>query len=166
MTNFFYSPKSAWFWLIVRVYLGWQWLEAGWGKLHNSTWLGSDAGASVSGFLHGALTKMGGTHPDVSSWYGWFINHVALPHAVFFSYVITFGEILVGVALILGLFTVVATYFGAFMNFNYLFAGTVSSNPWLLLLSIFLIMARKVAGRIGLDFFVQPIIIQKMSNRG
>lgn len=150
----FANTRMAWLWLIIRLYVGWQWLAAGWEKLGNPVWTGSHAGTAVSGFLNGALQKTGGTHPDVSGWYAAFINHFALPHAAGFSYLVTYGEIIIGVLLILGLFTGIAAFFGTFMNLNYLFAGTVSINPLLLLLQLFLILAWRVAGWYGLDKYV------------
>jgi len=146
----------AWFWLIVRVYVGWQWLHAGLEKLHNPAWTGPQAGTAVRGFLMGALQKVGGAHPDVQGWYGAFIQNFALHHTAGFSYIVTTGEIAVGVALILGLFTGIAAFFGSFMNLNYLLAGTVSINPILLLLQLFLILAWRVAGWWGLDRYVLP----------
>jgi thiosulfate dehydrogenase (quinone) large subunit len=91
---------------------------AGWGKLTNpaGAWLGATAGTAVAGFIKGALAKTAGDHPDVSGWYATFLQQVALPNAAVFSYMVTFGEILVGVALILGLLTGVAAFFGGFMN--------------------------------------------------
>lgn len=62
-----------------------------------------------------------------------------------------------GVGLILGLFTGIAAFFGTFMNLNYLFAGTVSSNPILLLLQLFLVLAWRSAGWIGLDRYFLPV---------
>ena len=44
------------------------------------------------------------------------------------------------------------------MNINYLFAGTVSTNPELLLLEIFIMLAWKTAGWYGLDRFILPQI--------
>lgn len=147
----FSSTGFAWFWLIVRVYVGWEWLVAGWGKMHSAAWVGSGAGTAITGFLRGALNKTAGAHPDVSGWYGSFIQNFALPHAGFFSYLVTYGEIVVGIALILGAFTGIAAFFGSFMNLNYLFAGTVSVNPLLLVLQLFLILAWRNAGWLGLD---------------
>ena len=40
------------------------------------------------------------------------------------------------------------------MNMNYMLAGSISTNPILLLLSIFLILAWKTAGWWGLDRWV------------
>src|SRR3989338_3587077 len=147
----FADTRFAWFWVFVRVYVGYEWLSAGWGKLGADAWTGAHAGGGVTGFLTGALGKTGGAHPDVTMWYAWFINHIFLPNAVFFSYLVTYGEIIVGIALILGLLTGLSAGLGAFMNFNYLFAGTVSMNPVLLLLELLLIASFRVSGYIGLD---------------
>lgn len=64
----FADTRMAWLWLIVRVYVGWQWLEAGWGKFNSSGWNGNAAGAALQGFLKGALAKTAGDHPDVQGW--------------------------------------------------------------------------------------------------
>jgi thiosulfate dehydrogenase [quinone] large subunit len=150
----FADTKMAWLWLLVRVYVGWQWFHAGWEKLGNPVWTGDKAGVAINGFLTAALQKTSGAHPDVSVWYAWFINNVALPNTELLSYLVTFGEIAVGIALILGLFTGIAATFGAFMNFNYLFSGAVSINPLLLLLQFGIILAWRIAGWWGLDRWV------------
>ena len=149
----FFDKKSSIIWFFVRIYVGWQWLMAGWEKMGTSVWTGSQHGTALVGYLNGALTKSAGTMPDVSLWYAWLITHIFIPIAPTLSYIVTFGELAVGVALILGIFTGLAAGFGAFMNFNYLFAGTVSINPQLLLLELFLIKGRKIAGWIGFDRF-------------
>jgi thiosulfate dehydrogenase (quinone) large subunit len=130
------------------------------GKLMNpaGTWVGAKAGTAVTGFIQGALAKTAGDHPDVSGWYATFLQQVVLPNAVALSYIVTFGEILVGVALILGLLTGIAAFFGGFMNASYLFAGTVSTNPVLLLLAILIILAWRVAGYWGLDRWALPLL--------
>lgn len=150
----FADTKMSWFWLVVRVYVGWEWLIAGWEKFKNPVWAGSAAGAAVKGFLTGALAKTTGAHPDVSGWYAAFIQHVALPHVTLISNLVTYGELIVGLALIVGIFTGIAAFLGAFMNLNYLLAGAVSINPILLVLQVFLILAWRVAGWYGLDRYV------------
>lgn len=145
-------------WLLLRVYVGWQWVVAGWGKVISPVWVGPKAGVAIEGFLQGALQKTSGQHPDVSGWYAGFINNIALPNNVLFSYLVAYGELFVGIALILGLFTGIAAFFGAFMNMNYLFAGTVSINPLLFLIQLFLILAWRVAGFLGLDRYMLPLL--------
>lgn len=153
---FLANTKMAWFWLVMRLYLGWEWLQAGWDKVHNPAWAGSDAGAALTGFVQGALAKTGGAHPDVQWWYAWFLEHAILPHAAVWSNLVAWGELLVGVALILGFLVGVSAFFGMFMNLNYMLAGTVSVNPIWFTLGIGLVLAWRVAGYIGLDRWVLP----------
>ncbi|MFZ2523172.1 MAG: DoxX family membrane protein [Minisyncoccia bacterium] len=150
----FEDSRASWLWLVVRIYLGWEWLHAGYEKVLNPVWVGDKAGVAITGFVNGALAKTVGLHPDVSGWYAWFLSHAVLPYADTWSYVVTYGEILVGLGLILGVLTALAAFFGFFMNINYLLAGTVSTNPQLLILALLVMMAHKVAGKIGLDRFI------------
>lgn len=152
----FADTRIAWIWLLLRLYVGYTWITAGWEKVTGGAWLGAGAGTALHGFLAGAIAKATGTNPAVSSWYAWFINVVALPHVILFSYLVTFGELAVGAGLVLGAFTGIAAFFGAFMNFNYLFAGTVSVNPLLLLIELFLILAWRNAGWLGVDRWLLP----------
>lgn len=154
----FSNTKIAWFWLIVRLYLGWQWLTAGWEKVNDPAWVGSNAGGALGGFIKGALGKAIGAHPDVQGWYASFLQNAVLPHAHVWSHIVAYGELLVGIALILGIFTGIAAFFGLFMNLNYLLAGTVSINPILFTLSIGIILAWKIAGYIGADRHVLPLL--------
>lgn len=141
-------------WTIARVYLGYEWFMAGYEKVVNPVWVGEKAGTAIVGFVNGALAKTVGVHPDVSMWYAWFLKHAVLTHASTWSYAIAWGEVAVGLGLILGAFTFLAAFFGAFMNMNYLLAGTVSTNPVMLVLAIFIMMAYRVAGYIGLDYYI------------
>ncbi len=154
----FGAVRWSWLWLILRVYAGYEWLNAALGKIGNPAWTGSNAGAAISGFANGALQKTGGAHPDVQGWYGWFLQHIVLPNAAAWSYLIAIGELLVGIALIVGIFAGIAAFFGAFMNMNYLLSGTVSSNPILLAIAILLVLAWKTAGWWGLDRWVLPAL--------
>lgn len=154
----FADTRLAWIWVALRVYVGWIWLEAGWEKVINPVWTGSKAGIAVSGFVERALTKTAGAHPDVSGWYASWLKDVILPNASTFSYIVAYGELLVGIGLILGAFTGIAAFFGSFMNMSYLFAGTVSVNPIMVLIQLFLILAWRVAGWFGLDRFILPLL--------
>lgn len=150
--------RWAWVWLIIRLYAGYEWISAGWEKLNDPTWTGSKAGAALTGFVNGALSKATGAHPNVQDWYAWFLQHTVLPNVVAWSYLVAVGEFLVGVALIVGIFTGIAAFFGAFMNMNYLLAGTVSTNPLLLALAVSLVLAWKTAGWWGLDRWLLPAL--------
>jgi thiosulfate dehydrogenase [quinone] large subunit len=154
--SLFGDTRWAWIWLILRLYVGWEWLSAGWGKVTSSSWVGSQAGTAISGFVQAALDKATGDYPDVQGWYASFLQNVVLPYPAFWGYLITLGEILVGIALILGLFTGIVAFFGSFMNANYLLAGTVSTNPILFAIATWLVLAWKTAGWWGLDRWVLP----------
>jgi thiosulfate dehydrogenase [quinone] large subunit len=154
----FEQVNWSWLWLILRLYAGWQWVEAGWGKITSPAWTGANAGAALTGFVQGALAQTGGAHPNVQTWYAWFLQNVVLPNAAVWGYIVAWGEFLVGIALIVGLFTGIAAFFGAFMNVNYLLSGAVSTNPILLIVEIFLILAWKTAGWWGLDRWILPAL--------
>ncbi len=149
--SLFGDVRWAWIWLIVRLYVGYEWLNAGWDKLNSAAWTGSKAGTALTGFVNGALAKTGGAHADVQGWYASFLRHVVLPNVHLFSYLVAFGETLVGIALIIGLFTGIAAFFGSFMNMNYLLSGSVSTNPILFMGALLLILAWRTAGWWGLD---------------
>ena len=154
----FGATQWAWLWLILRLYVGYEWLMAGWGKVTSPAWTGSQAGTALSGFVNGALAKTAGDHPDVQGWYAWFLQHLVLPYAGAWSFLVAWGEVLVGVALILGVFTGIAAFFGSFMNANYLLAGTVSTNPLLFIIATWLVLAWKTAGWWGVDRWLLPML--------
>lgn len=150
----FADTRMAWLWLPLRLYLGYEWLVAGWGKVTSPLWTGDQAGVALQGFVKGALAKTGGAHPDVSGWYGSFLDGFVSSNASWFAPLVAWGEVAVGVALILGLFTGIAAFFGAFMNMNFLLAGAVSSNPIMFIGQLVIILAWRTAGWIGLDRWV------------
>ncbi len=154
----FGDARWAWIWLILRLYVGWQWASAGWEKVTSPAWTGAQAGTALTGFVKGALAKAGGAHPAVQGWYGWFLQHVILPYPVPWGYVVAWGELLVGVALILGIFTGIAAFFGSVMNTSYLLAGAVSTNPVLLAIATLLALAWKTAGWWGIDRWLLPAL--------
>jgi thiosulfate dehydrogenase [quinone] large subunit len=150
---------TAPFWLIARLYLGWQWLQSGWGKVTGDGWIDND-GASLQAFWERIVVIPEQGRPSIS--YGWYRDFIQfmLDHEwyTWFAWVIAFGETLVGIALILGAFTAIAAFFGATMNMAFLLAGSASTNPVLLIIAVFIILAWKVAGYIGLDRWLLPAL--------
>ena len=152
----FSDTRIAWFWLIVRLYTGYQWVMASVEKLGNPAWTGSKAGTGIAGFVTGALGKTTGNNPDVSGWYATFLHTFVLPNAALWSWAITLGELAVGLGLIFGCLTGIAAFFGGMMNASYLLAGTVSVNPLLFIFATWLVMAWRVAGYYGVDHWLLP----------
>jgi thiosulfate dehydrogenase (quinone) large subunit len=159
LARFLFSDvRFSWFWLIIRLYTGYEWLTAGWEKVTSPAWVGPQAGTALTGFINGAIKQTAGAHPNVQAWYAAFLQNIVLPAAPVWSWIVSFGELLVGIALILGLFTGIAAFFGGFMNVNYLMAGAVSTNPFLFVSATWLVLAWKTAGWLGLDHWILPAV--------
>ncbi|EIJ82076.1 hypothetical protein PB1_04030 [Bacillus methanolicus PB1] len=152
------TPKAAVAWTFLRIWLGIQWIEAGWHKVAGDF--------DASGFMAGAIAKAGGEHPAVQGWYAAFLENIALPNAGLFSSLVEWGEILVCIGLILGAATTPALIAGAFMNLNFLMAGTTSTNPILYTVAIILLFTGSGAYYWGVDRFAIPYIKDRMHKGG
>jgi thiosulfate dehydrogenase (quinone) large subunit len=147
----------------LRLYLGWSWLSAGWGKVTGDPF-------NAAGYLNGAVNNpVMSQEQVVYPTYVAFLENFALPYADLFSFMVAWGEVLVGLGLILGVLTTWAAFFGIVMNFAFMFAGTISTNPWMVMLTIFILAAGYNAGRFGGDRWVMPylkgLIFKKRVNR-
>ena len=154
----FNDVRVAWLWLAVRVWLGYEWLQSGLGKISNPAW--TQTGDALKGYWTNAVAIPETGRPPISfDWYRDFLQFMLDTEAyTWFAKLISYGEVLVGIALILGAFTGIAAFFGGFMNFNFMLAGSASTNPLLFVAVLGLIMGWKIAGYIGLDYFLLPII--------
>jgi thiosulfate dehydrogenase [quinone] large subunit len=155
----FGSTRWAWLWLIARIYVGYTWLSSGLGKVTNPAW--TQTGEALQGFWARAVQvpDAPARPPIAFDWYRAFIESLLEGgHYTWFAKLITAAELLVGVALIVGAFTGIAAFIGAFMNWNFMMAGTASINPLLFTISILLILAWKNAGWIGLDRILLPLL--------
>jgi thiosulfate dehydrogenase (quinone) large subunit len=148
------DPRAGWFWLILRVWLGWQWLTSGWGKVGNPAW--TQNGEALKGFWERAVLIPENGRPAIAfDWYRVFLQGMLDAQAyTWFAKLVVAGEVLIGIALILGAFTGIAAFFGALMNWNFMMAGSASTNPMLFIIAIGLILAWKVAGYIGADYYL------------
>ncbi len=153
---FLASPGASPLWFVVRMNVGAQWLLAGFEKVGSPAW--GTSGKAISGFVAGALAKASGDFPSVQGWYAWFLQHIVQPNAGLWSFLITWGEVAVGIGLLLGILTGIAAGFGMLMNLNYLLAGTVSINPVLGMFGLFLVISWRVCGYIGLDRYLLPAL--------
>ncbi len=153
------SPKASWIWLILRVWLGYQWIEAGIEKVSSPAW--TVTGEALKGFwLRAVLIPDAPARPAIA--FGWFRAFLQFmldtQSYTWFSKVVVYGEILIGIGLILGAFTGIAAFFGGFMNWNFMMAGSASTNPMLFVVAVALILAWKIAGYIGADYVLLPLI--------
>ncbi len=154
----FGSTRWAWLWLLPRLYVGYSWLDSGLAKLNNPAWT---TGEPLRGFWQNAVAiPAAPARPPIAfEWYRGFIQSLLNSGSyTWFADLIMIGELLVGIALILGAFTGIASAAGAFMNWNFMMAGTASINPVLFLLSVFLILSWKNAGWIGIDRWLLPYL--------
>jgi len=150
----FSDTRAAWLWLPIRVLLGISWLQSGIGKLNNPAWM--ETGEALRGFWQNAVAIPDGGRPPISfDWYRSIIQGLLDAQAyTWFAKVIALGETMIGIALIIGAFVGIAAFFGAFMNWNFIMAGSASTNGLLLVAAALLILAWKVAGYIGADYFL------------
>lgn len=150
-------------WALARLYLGYQWLLAGshkvWGDQRWIAVPGPD-GIPLMKFWQSA-TKItpAGTGAIKYDWYRTFLVFMT-DHGWYhwFAWVIALGEVTVGIMLIVGVFTGFAALAGATLNFNFLLAGSASTNPVLFILAILVMFGWKVSGWIGLDRWVLPAL--------
>jgi thiosulfate dehydrogenase [quinone] large subunit len=146
-------------WLPLRFYIGREWLSAGIHKVKEDAWM--DGGAAIEGYWTGAITPNPETG-NVRAAYGWYADFLQymVDHnwASWFGPAIAVGEVLVGLGLIVGALVGIAAFFGTLMNISFLLAGSVSSNPVMFALTIFLVLGWKVAGWLGIDRWLLPML--------
>jgi thiosulfate dehydrogenase [quinone] large subunit len=162
---FYRSKVASVLWLAARLWLGYGWVNAGYQKLWGSEkavfWNGG--GAGVKGFatagVAGSATGKGGAS------YGWwaaFLHDFVVPNASWIAKVVTVSELAIGVLLILGLFTGLAAVAGLTLNLVYMFTGSAGVNPAYAIVAVFLILAWRNAGYLGLDRFALPMASQRL----
>ena len=130
-----------------------EWFTAGLHKL-TPAWL--DGGGALKGFWERAIIVPDEGRPAIAfGWYRDFIEFMLGAEAyTWFSPLIVYGEILIGIGLIVGAFVGISAFFGALLNWNFIMAGAASTNAVLFTLAILLMLAWKVAGYIGLDYWL------------
>lgn len=154
----FSNTQAGLFWLPIRLFLGFSWIEASWHKITGGGWL--DGGSALAGYWTNAVKIPEQGRPPISfEWYRDFINFLLSGHhETWFAWLVTFGELFVGIGLIVGALVGVAAFFGALMNMSFLLAGSASTNPVLFTMAIGLMLAWKVAGYYGLDRYLLPML--------
>jgi thiosulfate dehydrogenase [quinone] large subunit len=146
-------------WLVARVWLGYGWLNAGyqkiWGAESAAFWNG--AGAGVKGFATaGVAGSKAGTGGASYGWFAAFLHGFVIPNASWIAKLVAVSELTIGALLILGLFTGAAAVVGLSLNLIYMFSGSSGVNPAYAIVAVFLILAWRNAGYLGLDRFALP----------
>jgi thiosulfate dehydrogenase (quinone) large subunit len=114
-------------------------------------------GKALKGFAAGAIAaSKEPEHPQVA--YGWwvsFLNWVS-DNAVWMGKLVAVGEVIIGIALILGLFTGIFAFLGVVLNFSFVFSGSAGVNPAFIIVGLLLVLAWRNAGWYGVDRFLLP----------
>ncbi len=138
------SKINTWPIVVLRVYTGIFFLYFGVRKI-----MGGFGGEATAGFL-------AGRSEDTFAFYRPIVEHVVTPMSGVFAFLVAWGELFLGVALILGLMTRYAAFAGAFMVANFWFAkgqGILDAqNHDIIWLIILIVLGGLHAGRtMGLD---------------
>jgi thiosulfate dehydrogenase (quinone) large subunit len=154
----FHNTKAGLFWLPIRLFVGFAWIEAGWHKVTDPEW--TQGGVALRAYWErAAQIPEQGRPPITYEWYRDFIQFLLNGgHETWFSYLVMFGELAIGLGLILGALTGIAAFFGALMNMSFLLAGSASTNPIMFTLAVGLMLAWRVAGWYGLDRYLLPAL--------
>jgi thiosulfate dehydrogenase [quinone] large subunit len=146
-------------WVPIRLFVGHEWLSAGVHKVTDPAWM--EGGEALAGYFQAAVAiPEAPARPRITfDWYREFLQFLLDREAyTWLAPVIAWGEVLVGLGLIFGALVGIAAFFGTLMNFNFLLAGSTSTNPVLFGLGVFLVLAWKVAGFWGLDRWLLPAL--------
>ena len=117
------NPGLKWMLAFLRIALGGIFLLFGEYKLASPEFAHTGIQKWIGGFLHNDMAL---------HWYRPFLEKIVVPHGVFFGYLFGTGELLVGLALVTGVWVRPAAVGGIFMMLNLLFSewnGVGASAP-------------------------------------
>lgn len=152
-----HGREAAPFYLGLRLFLAWEWIEAGLHKVTDPKWI--DTGEALLAYWQRAVAvpappaRPSITYPAYRSaiqfmidnnWHTWFAD------------LVSWGEVLIGLGFLFGGLVGFAAFFALLMNFAFLFAGSTSTNPTLIMLQPLLMFGWRVAGWWGVDRFLLP----------
>ena len=164
------SKAASVIWLVARLWLGYEWLNAGYQKLWGSenTVFWNSGGAAVKGYATAGVagSTVGKGAGATYGWWAGFLHNFVVPNASWIAKLISVSEFAIGVLLIVGLFTGAAAFAGLGLNVIYMFSGTAGVNPAYAIVAVFLILAWRNAGYLGLDRFALPMVRQLFHRHG
>ena len=112
--------------LLLRLSISYIWLSAGLSKLLSKNFISS---------FSSTLKHFAESTPF--DFYSGFLNQYTIPNANLFAQLTIWGEILTGIAFLLGFPMILAVLIGIFMNVNYFLVATQAPSQFLNILMIF-----------------------------
>ncbi|GEN47513.1 DoxX family membrane protein [Ligilactobacillus pobuzihii] len=141
---------------LVRLFVAIEWLIAGLSKFKGNF--------TAKPFVMQAIN-----HPvkddfgnEAYPWFTAFLKTIVQPQMGLFNFLVQYGELLIGLGLLLGTLTTLANFFGLALNFIYLLAGSISTNPLLLFLGIIILLAGPNRFKIGFDYWLNPFLRRRI----
>lgn len=168
-----YGKDAAPFYLGLRLFLAYEWIEAGLHKIFkydaptntihwgvwNEGWLLT--GTAIKGYWGNAVAvnPQTGAGPITYPAYRAFIQYMLDNNwHTWYGPLIAWGELFIGLGFLFGGLIGFAAFFALLMNFAFLYAGSTSSNPTLVILQMVLIFGWRAAGWWGIDRYLLPMI--------
>ncbi|MBM7704166.1 hypothetical protein [Metabacillus iocasae] len=120
--------------VLTRILFGIGWLLAGITKITEKLWF-KEPGIFLREYLTHSLQQ-----PNVPLLYKMFIENIALEHVLVLNYAIPIVQILLGLFLIVGLFSIPAIFVCLFMHINFILSGNINVISLILYTNAFLLI--------------------------
>jgi thiosulfate dehydrogenase [quinone] large subunit len=132
-------------WLAVRVWIGIMWFQAGWSKVfgaENPSFLHNN-GAGVAGFAgHGV---------PAYSWWGSIMHSFVVPNASWIAVIVAFGELAIGLGLVVGFLTRTAAIASLVLLLTYIMSGTAGVTGFYAFCALIVLATWRTSTWIGID---------------
>lgn len=112
--------------LLLRLAISYAWLSVGLSKLFTPQFI-STFGGTLETFAKNS------PYP----FYSQFLSNYVIHHSYVFGQLVIWGEVLAGVAFLLGFPIIMASFAGMFMNLNYFFVANSTPSQFLNIIMIF-----------------------------
>ncbi|RSK29128.1 DoxX family protein [Bacillus sp. HMF5848] len=143
MQNLFKASLiAAWVFVVARIYLSYMWLINAENKV-------------LYDFQIGTLLESQANSGVLPAWWASFLKTFIIPNTAIFEILVTIGELCVGIALLLGIFTRFAAMMGVIMNFSFFMTFQANLDLQMLIMQVIIVIFATTAGRIGLDRYVR-----------
>lgn len=140
----------------LRVWLGFQWLKAGWTKF---------GAFDATGYITDAINRMNSETFTLRGWYADILENIILPHVDVINILVPWGEVFVGFGLVFGILTLPALIGGAFMNVNFFLSGAFQTNPTFFTIALLLILCKDYTTYYSFDRFLFPNLFTKQEKK-